>query len=62
MDANVINLEGLRNLIKHVDALSKEFRDKLYLMQYHRVQRWIQWQAKKHGLVEFVNPKYSSFT
>jgi len=59
--ANVIKLENLRNLIKNVDKLSKEFRDKLYLMQYRRIQYWIEWQAKKHGiLVQYVNPSYSS--
>ena len=61
MSANVIKLESLKNLIKNVDRLPKEFRDKLYLMQYHRLQYWIVWQAKKHGMiVEFVNPRYSS--
>ncbi|MEM3344469.1 RNA-guided endonuclease TnpB family protein [Saccharolobus sp.] len=61
LDANVIKLENLKNLIKHVDKLSSEFRDKLYLMQYRRVQYWIEWQAKKHGLlVVYVNPHYSS--
>ncbi|BBG27970.1 hypothetical protein IC007_2525 [Sulfuracidifex tepidarius] len=49
MGANVIKLESLRNLIKNVDKLSKEFRDKLYLMQYRRVQYWIVWQARKRG-------------
>jgi IS605 OrfB family transposase len=59
--ANVIKLENLRNLIKNVDKLPKEFRDKLYLMQYRRLQYWIEWQAKKRGLtVKFVNPSYSS--
>ena len=59
--ANVVKLENLRNLIKNVDKLPKEFRDKLYLMQYRRIQYWIEWQAKKHGiLVQFVNPSYSS--
>ncbi|QXJ32304.1 Transposase [Saccharolobus shibatae] len=59
--ANVIKLENLENLIKNVDKLSKEFRDKLYLMQYRRIQYWIEWQARKHGiLVQYVNPKYSS--
>jgi len=62
MDANVIKLERLKNLIRNVGKLPKGFHDKLYLIQYRRVQRWIQWQAKKHGLVESVNPKYSSFT
>jgi len=28
--ANVIKLENLKNLIKNVDKLPKEFRDKLY--------------------------------
>jgi len=63
MGASIIKLESLKNLIRNVDRLAKEFRDKLYLMQYHRVQRWIQWQTKKQCLlVESVNPKYSSFT
>ncbi|WCM38571.1 IS200/IS605 family element transposase accessory protein TnpB [Sulfolobus islandicus] len=56
--ANVIKLESL---VKNVDKLPKEFRDKLYLMQYRRIQYWIEWQAKKHGiLVQYVNPGYSS--
>jgi len=60
MGVNVIKLERLKNLIK-VDRLPREFRDKLYLMQYHRLQYWISWQARKHGMViEFVNPSYSS--
>jgi transposase, IS605 OrfB family, central region len=59
--ANIIKLENLRNLIKNVDRLPGEFRDKLYLMQYRRLQYWISWQARKHGVVvEFVNPRYSS--
>jgi len=61
MGANVIKLENLRNLVKNVDKLPKEFRDKLYLMRYRRIQYWIEWQAKKHGiLVHYVNPSYSS--
>jgi putative transposase len=61
MGTNVIKLENLRNLVKNVDKLPREFRDKLYLMQYRRIQYWIEWQAKKHGMVvEFVNPSYSS--
>jgi IS605 OrfB family transposase len=59
--ANVIKLENLRNLIKNVDKLPKEFRDKLYLMRYRRIQYWIEWQAKKHNiLIQYVSPKYSS--
>jgi putative transposase len=59
--ANVIKLERLSNLIKHVKELPSEFRDKLYLMQYRRIQYWIGWEARKHGLlVQYVNPRYSS--
>jgi len=59
--ANVIKLENLRNLIKNIDKLPKEFHDKLYLMQYRRLQYWIEWQAKKYGMVvKYVNPRYSS--
>ena len=61
MGVNVIKLESLKNLIKNVSKLSKEFHDKFYLMQYRRLQYWISWQARKHGMViEFVNPSYSS--
>ena len=42
MGANVIKLESLKNLIKNVDRLPREFRDKLYLMQYRRIQHWIE--------------------
>ncbi|QXJ31248.1 Transposase [Saccharolobus shibatae] len=59
--ANVIKLERLTNLVKRVKDLPSEFRDKLYLMRYRRVQYWIEWEAKKHGLlVEYVNPSHSS--
>ncbi|MQL55604.1 RNA-guided endonuclease TnpB family protein [Acidianus ambivalens] len=63
MSSNVVKLENLKNLIKNVDRLPREFHDKLYLMQYRRLQYWISWQAKKHGMiVEFVNPSYSSIS
>ena len=59
--ANVIKLENLKNLIRRVGKLTPEYRDRLYLMQYRRIQYWISWQAEKHGLlVQFVNPKYTS--
>jgi len=59
--ANVIKLESLKNLLRNVNKLPREFHDKLYLMQYRRLQYWISWQAKKHGiLVQYVNPSYSS--
>ena len=62
-DANVIKLENLKNLIGRAKKLSPEYRDKLYLMQYRRIQYWILWQAEKHGLlVQFINPRYSSTT
>jgi len=61
LGVNVIKLESLKNLIKNVSKLPKEFHDKFYLMQYRRLQYWIEWQARKHGMViEFVNPSYSS--
>ena len=61
MGVNVIKLESLKNLIKNVSKLSKEFHDKFYLMQYRRLQYWIEWQAKKHGVVvKYVNASYSS--
>ena len=61
MNANVIILENLKNMIKSVKKLHKEFRDKLYLMQYRKIQYWIDWQAKKQGLlVKYVYAAYSS--
>ena len=61
MNANVIKLENLRNLIKNVKKLPKKFRNKLYLMQYRKIQYWIDWQSKKHGLlVKYVYAAYSS--
>jgi len=61
MNANVIKLENLRNLINNVKRLHKKFRDKLYLMQYRKIQYWIDWQAKKHNLlIKYVYAAYSS--
>jgi IS605 OrfB family transposase len=61
MNANVIILENLKNMIKSVKKLHKKFRDKLYLMQYRKIQYWIDWQAKKHGLlINYVFAAYSS--
>jgi len=61
MNANVIILENLKNMIKSVKKLHKELRDKLYLMQYRKIQYWIDWQAKKQGLlVKYVYAAYSS--
>jgi len=61
LKANVIVLERLKKMVSHVNGLRKDYRLKLYLMQYRRIQGWIEWQAKKHGLrVVKVNPAYSS--
>nr|WP_198002052.1 RNA-guided endonuclease TnpB family protein [Caldivirga maquilingensis] len=61
MNANVIVLENLNNMITCVEKLGKAYRDKLYLMQYRRIQYWIEWQALKRGLkVIYVNPAYTS--
>jgi len=61
--ANVIVLEKLNRMIYNVNELRKNYRLKLYLMQYKRIQKWIEWQAKKYGLkVIKVNPAYSSTT
>jgi putative transposase len=61
MNANVIKLENLKYMIKHVKKLHKKFRDKLYLMQYRKIQYWINWQAKKHNLlIHYVYAAYSS--
>ncbi|QKR00339.1 IS200/IS605 family element transposase accessory protein TnpB [Metallosphaera tengchongensis] len=60
-NVSAIFLEDLNNLIKNVKKLPSEFRDRLYLVQYRRLQYWIEWQAKKHGLkVVYVDPHYSS--
>ncbi|BFI76473.1 hypothetical protein YN1HA_25710 [Sulfurisphaera ohwakuensis] len=39
---DVIKLENLRNMIKRVKGLPSEFRDRLYLMQYRRIQYWVE--------------------
>jgi len=63
LKANVIVLERLKKLVNHVNELRKDYRLKLYLMQYRRIQLWIEWQAKKYGLrVVKVNPAQSSTT
>ncbi len=49
-NASVIFLEDLNGLINKVNKLPKPYHDKLFLMQYDRVQYWIEWQAKKRGI------------
>jgi len=61
MDANVIKLENLKYMIKKVKKLHKKFRNKLYLMQYRKIQYWIDWLSKKNGLlINYVYAAYSS--
>jgi len=61
LKANVIVLEELNKMIYDVNELRKNYRLKLYLMQYSRIQKCIEWQARKYGLrVIKVNPAYSS--
>ncbi len=61
LDATVIFLEDLNNIIKNVNKLVKPFRDKLYLMQYRRIQYWIEWQATKNDIrVIKVSASYTS--
>jgi len=63
LKANIIILEKLKKMINHANELRRNYRLKLYLMQYRRIQRWIGWQASKHGLkVLYVSPSYSSTT
>jgi len=38
LKANVIMLERLNRMISHVNDLKKDYRLKLYLMQYRRIQ------------------------
>jgi len=63
LKANVIVLEELNRMINHFGDKRKNYRLKLYLMQYSRIQKWIEWEAQKYGLkVIKVNPAYSSTT
>ena len=56
-------LDCFRGTRSHFDDLRKNYRLRLYLMQYRGIQKWIWWQAKKHGLrVLYVSPSYSSTT
>jgi len=58
--ANVVKLESLKDLIKDVDKLTKEFRDKLYLMQHRRLQSG-SFGRLGSVMVEFVNPIFFCF-
>jgi len=58
--ANVVKLESLKDLIKDVDRLPREFRDKLYLMQHRRLQSG-SFGRLGSVMVEFVNPIFFCF-
>ncbi len=61
-NASAIFIEDLNNMIRHVDKLAKPFRDKLFLMQYRRIQYWIEWEAIKHGLEVVKVPAFYTST
>ena len=51
LGANTIVLEDLKGLWEKLDRTQK------FLLQYKRVQNWIEWQARKYGLnVIYVSP------
>jgi len=45
-----ISREDLTNLIKSLRKLPKDHKTKLIIMGYSRIERWIDWQAEKHGV------------
>ena len=45
-----VSREDLTNLIKSLNKLPKDHRTKLIIMGYSRFERWIDWQAEKHGV------------
>ncbi|EWG07587.1 MAG: OrfB transposable element protein, IS605 [Candidatus Aramenus sulfurataquae] len=52
----------LNGLIKNVGKLAKPFHEKLYLMRYHHIQYWIEWQSIKRGLTVVKLPAYCTST
>ncbi len=61
-NVSAIFIEDLNNMNKNVSKLGKPFRDKLYLMQYRRIQYWIEWEAIKHGLEVVKVPAFYTST
>jgi IS605 OrfB family transposase len=45
-----ISREDLTNLIRSLRELPKDHKTKLIIMGYSRIERWIDWQAEKHGV------------
>ena len=46
--------EDLTGLKESLRKLPKNHRTKLLLMGYSRIERWIDWQASKHGVLRVV--------
>jgi len=45
-----VSREDLTNLIRSLRKLPKDHKRKLIIMGYSRIERWIDWQAEKHGV------------
>ncbi len=45
-----VSREDLTNLIRSLRDLPKDHRRRLIIMGYSRIERWIDWQAEKHGM------------
>jgi len=45
-----VSREDLTNLIRSLRELPKDHKTKLIIMGYSRIERWIDWQAEKHGV------------
>jgi len=45
-----VSREDLNNLIRSLRELPKDHKTKLIIMGYSRIERWIDWQAEKHGV------------
>ena len=57
LGANVIVLEDLKGLWGKLDRMQR------FLLQYNRIQKWIEWQARKYGMsVIYVSPRHTSLT
>jgi len=60
---DTIVIEDLSNLNKNLKKLRKPWRERLVYMTYRKLLWWIEWEAKKHGLVVVkVNPRGTSTT
>jgi IS605 OrfB family transposase len=45
-----VSREDLTNLIRSLRELPKDHKTKLIIMGYSRIEKWIDWQAEKHGV------------